>query len=588
MNIELPNNFVRFAWYFLKPYKLHALIFLSLSVCMGLWELINNYLMKYMIDALASGDVDNIASIILWPAIIFVVNFELYNFCFRGTWYLNYKYEPVIRNRIISETFEYVLQASYQFFQTNLSGKISSQIYILANNIEYIFHALSKHITRGVVVLLLAFISMYNVNPAFFWVLIIWFAAFCYFSVKISKRFVDLSQSHATAEAVVSGKLVDSIMNASNIRIFDQRTYEVSSLNKNLLLTKEAFQVRELFALRMHFFQGTSISVMIGFMLYFLIQLRIAREVSVGDFALILGLSIEVVYVTWITLERIDELSKAIGMCKQSINDLFKPLEIKDKKNALNLVVDRGEIVFDKVSFHYSEAKPLFQDMSLTIKAGQKIGLVGYSGGGKSTFVNLILRLYDISDGRIMIDGQDIRDVTLNSLHNNIAMVPQDPSLFHRSIIDNIRYGRIDATDNEIIDAAKKAHAHEFITQLPHGYRSLAGERGVKLSGGQRQRVSIARALLKNARIFMLDEATSQLDPLVESEIQKDLLQFMEGKTTLVIAHRLSTLLNMDRILVFDEGKIIQDGSHEELLALHGLYRKLWDMQIGGFLPAEN
>ncbi len=206
------------------------------------------------------------------------------------------------------------------------------------------------------------------------------------------------------------------------------------------------------------------------------------------------------------------------------------------------------------------------------------------SGGGKSTFVNLILRLYDVTDGAIFIDGNNIRDITLNSLHKSIAMIPQDPSLFCRSLMENIRYGCIDASDMEVIQAAKLAHAHDFIIKLPQSYDSLVGERGVKLSGGQRQRIAIARAILKNAPILILDEATSQLDSVTESLIQDSLYNLMQNKTTIVIAHRLSTLLHMDRILVFDHGRIVEDGSHEELLLKNGLYKSLWDAQVGGFL----
>ncbi|WP_291398139.1 ATP-binding cassette domain-containing protein [Acinetobacter sp.] len=234
-----------------------------------------------------------------------------------------------------------------------------------------------------------------------------------------------------------------------------------------------------------------------------------------------------------------------------------------------------------------TRVQSLFFKINLSNTAGQKVGLVGYSGGGKSTFVNLILRLYDVTDGAILIDGQDIRDVTQDSLRENIAMIPQDPSLFHRSLMENIRYGRADSTDEEVIEAAKKAHAHEFISALPQGYDSLVGERGVKLSGGQRQRIAIARAILKNAPILILDEATSQLDSVTESLIQESLWELMQNKTTIVIAHRLSTLLHMDRILVFDKGKIVEDGTHSELLAKAGLYKTLWDAQVGGFLGDE-
>jgi ATP-binding cassette subfamily B protein len=256
-----------------------------------------------------------------------------------------------------------------------------------------------------------------------------------------------------------------------------------------------------------------------------------------------------------------------------------------DKPKATALNCTHGKITFDQVKFHYKGTEKLFQNKSIEIQAGQKVGLVGYSGGGKSTFVNLILRLYEVIDGAILIDGQDIRDVTQDSLRENIAMIPQDPSLFHRSLMENIRYGRVDSTDQEVIEAAKKAHAHEFIEKLKQGYDSLVGERGVKLSGGQRQRIAIARAILKNAPILILDEATSQLDSVTESLIQESLWELIQNKTTIVIAHRLSTLLHMDRILVFDKGKIVEDGTHGELLAKGGLYKNLWDAQVGGFFP---
>jgi ATP-binding cassette subfamily B protein len=263
------------------------------------------------------------------------------------------------------------------------------------------------------------------------------------------------------------------------------------------------------------------------------------------------------------------------------------PIEIQDMPGAKDLVVRKGEIVFSQVHFRYKNAEPLFENKSVTIEPGQKVGLVGYSGGGKTTFVNLILRLYDVTGGHILIDGQDIKEVTMDSLRTNIGMIPQEPTLFHRSLMENIRYGYLDATDEEVIAASKQAHAHEFIEKLPKGYHSLVGERGVKLSGGQRQRIAIARAILKDAPILLLDEATSQLDSITEKYIQNALWQLMKEKTTIVIAHRLSTLLNMDRILVFDNGKIIEDGNHQELLAKGGHYKALWDAQVGGFLPDQ-
>lgn len=356
-------------------------------------------------------------------------------------------------------------------------------------------------------------------------------------------------------------------------------------MNRFFHLVQQAFQRKELFIVLLCCVQGGMIAVMTGVSAFTLIHLYSKGLVSIGDFALILGLSMEVGHMMWYTMYQVDQFNQALGKARQSLNALMIPHDIKDKNKASELAVSRGYIEFSKVKFHYHGTYSLFQNKSVTIEAGQKVGLVGYSGSGKSTFVNLILRLYDVVEGQILIDGQDISEVTQESLRRAIAMIPQDPTLFHRSLMDNIRYGKLGTCDEEIISASQKAHAHEFISLLSGGYETLVGERGVKLSGGQRQRIAIARAILKNAPILILDEATSQLDSITEANIQESLWELMQRKTTLVIAHRLSTLLHMDRILVFDKGHIIEDGSHSELLMLGGLYKTLWDAQVGGFLP---
>lgn len=321
---------------------------------------------------------------------------------------------------------------------------------------------------------------------------------------------------------------------------------------------------------------------------YFLVSLYGNGLITAGDFILILGLFMETGHIMWFTMSQVGEWNEVVGKGKQSLLTLMLPLDIQDKPAAADLHCARGHIAFNNVTFRYKgsshESPRALEATFVEINAGQKVGLVGYSGSGKSTFVNLILRLYDVTEGTILIDGQNIRDVTQHSLRENIAMIPQDPSLFHRSLMENIRYGRIDATDQDVIEAAKGANAHDFIERLPQGYDALVGERGVKLSGGQRQRIAIARAILKNAPILVLDEATSQLDSVTENLIQQSLWQLMLGKTTIIIAHRLSTLLHMDRVLVFDKGKIVEDGIHSELLIKSGLYKQLWEAQVGGFL----
>jgi ATP-binding cassette subfamily B protein len=437
---------------------------------------------------------------------------------------------------------------------------------------------------RGGSLLLAAFAASYYVNSIFSLILIAWFIIFATISISMSKKIVNLADKLAEEETVVVGELVDSLSNHSNVRIFGRKIYENLRMMPFFDGQRKAYYSLNIYSIMLYCIQGGLIAIMMGFTVFALVKLYGKGLVTIGDFALILGLSMETGHMTWFLMSEVDHFNKAAGKCKQSLISLIVPLEIQDKADTTALNCTHGQITFDNVKFHYKGTEPLFQNKSIEIKAGQKVGLVGYSGGGKSTFVNLILRLYDVTDGAILIDGQDIRDVTQDSLRENIAMIPQDPSLFHRSLMENIRYGRSDASDEEVIETARKAHAHEFISTLPQCYDSLVGERGVKLSGGQRQRIAIARAILKNAPILILDEATSQLDSVTESLIQESLWELMQNKTTIVIAHRLSTLLHMDRILVFDKGKIVEDGTHSELLAKAGLYKSLWDAQVGGFL----
>ncbi|MDW9178604.1 ABC transporter ATP-binding protein [Legionella pneumophila] len=585
MTNRLPNHLGFFIWHFLKPYKGIVILFIVLALLAGFWGPFNSLLIKSFINTLATKTSADMSSLYTIAGLL-VLNFIIFdNVTWRTLGYLNYKYQASIKNQIIRQTLEYVLGASTQFFQDNLSGRIADQISTLAENIEIILHRVSVDFLRGASLLVVSFITAYLVNPLFFCILFFWFIAFATFSIWMSARLVQLSDSYASAESQLSGQLVDSLSNQSNIRIFSRKGYEVECMNTFFSQVQQAFKTKEWFIVWLCAAQGGMIALMMGFASFTLIHLYGKGMVSIGDFALILGISMELGHMMWYTMYQVDQFNQALGKARQSLNALIVPHDVQDKRNATELVVTQGKIEFSKVKFHYHGNYSLFQNKSVTIESGQKVGLVGYSGSGKSTFVNLILRLYEVVDGQILIDDQNLSDVTQESLRQAISMIPQDPSLFHRSLMDNIRYGRTEARDEEVISASKKAHAHEFISLLPEGYESLVGERGVKLSGGQRQRIAIARAILKNAPILMLDEATSQLDSITESHIQESLWELMQGKTTLVVAHRLSTLLHMDRILVFDKGHIVEDGTHMELLSCGGLYKTLWDAQVGGFLP---
>lgn len=579
-NTQPPKTLPAFIWDYTKPFKWWFLLFTFCALAAGLWAGFNAILIKNLINDL-SGQGDYAVII----AMLIMLNLFMHELYWRIMQYINYRFQLVIQNNIISDTFKYINAQSSQFFQDYLSTRVARQVMVLADNIAPLVHEHSRHIVRGIALLCIALTAMYNVHFGFFLGLLSLVIVFSVVGFTYSRKLIVLSENQANAESIVYGQVGDSLANASNVRLFSKRSYEINRLTEYLEAVKIAYQKKEWFSICLHTFLGTSMAVMLGFMAFLLIYLKKKNAITIGDVALILNLSLEVAWMLWYTLEQIDSANKAIGKCTQAMDFLFKPISIVDAKNASMLSVPKGQIQFQDVHFHYTGAEPLFQNKSVLVERGQKVGLVGYSGGGKTTFVNLILRLYDVTGGRILIDDQDIRDVTQDSLRSQIAMIPQDPSLFHRSLMDNIRYGRTDALDTEVIAAAKKAHAHEFIEKLPGGYDSLVGERGVKLSGGQRQRIAIARAILKNAPILILDEATSQLDSVTESFIQDSLWELMQGKTTLVIAHRLSTLLHMDRILVFDQGKIVEDGTHTQLLATDGLYKTLWDAQVGGFLP---
>ena len=317
------------------------------------------------------------------------------------------------------------------------------------------------------------------------------------------------------------------------------------------------------------------------------------RLIGAGDFVMITALTSSLLQTAYNLGQRIPEFYDQLGSARESIETLIVPATIVDRPGAPELTVTRGTIHFERVAFAYDapskdkagHARNVVKDFELTIPAGQRVGLVGPSGAGKTTLMGLLLRMHDVVEGAIRIDDQDIREVTQESLRRSIALIPQDTTLFHRSLLENIRYGRPGATDDEVELAARRAHAHEFIVELDHGYNTLVGERGIKLSGGQRQRIAIARAILKDAPILLLDEATSALDSHSEHIIQAAMREAMAGKTVIAIAHRLSTVMDMDRLIVLDRGSIVADGSHTDLLRQGGLYAELWRRQSGGFNP---
>ncbi|MDP4156896.1 MAG: ABC transporter ATP-binding protein, partial [Bacillota bacterium] len=505
--------------------------------------------------------------------------FRLYGY------FVEYRMIPELRKRISTHCLEHLLKLSHQFYQNNFAGSLGSKVSELVMAIPDILQIFMDRFLSHSLALLIAAFTLWQVNAWFSLILLAWSLIFLTVSILSSRHLTRLAAEWSFKGHLVTGRIVDTLSNMLTVRLFARGKDEDAWLTATIDDAKSAERALEWSYFKIWLLYGYGFVVAQCLNFYFLLQGRAEGWITIGDFALVLGLNISVMDFLWQLAREFSKFSKLQGRIRQDLADIMVTPEIQDSPRAKELLLTRGEIVFEDVRFQYLGTTPLFQKKSVTIVPGQKVGLVGYSGSGKSTFVNLILRLYDVTSGCILIDGQDIRDVTQDSLHAAIGMIPQDPSLFHRSLMDNIWYGRPNATPEEVIEAARRAHANEFIANLPQGYEALVGERGVKLSGGQRQRIAIARAMLKNAPILILDEATSQLDSVTESFIQESLWELMQGKTTIIIAHRLSTLLHMDRILVFDKGKIVEDGTHQQLLSKGGLYKTLWDAQVGGFLP---
>jgi ATP-binding cassette, subfamily B, bacterial len=547
---------------------------------------IRPYLMKIILDRVTETPPETIFEALLVPAgAFFFMSFAMSTVFRMYGYFVEIKMVPRLRQRIANTNFGKMINQSHSFYQNAFSGGIANKVNDLTYSIPEIIHVVIDSFLAHFLGLTIAIFTLWQVNKIFAISMIIWTSLFVGISYAFSDRLTRLSDNWSEIGSTITGKMVDVLSNILSVRLFARNKVERAKLDEVFESAVKAEQKLQWTYFWIFIVYGYSFVIYLGLTLYFLIKGRQLGIISVGDFALVLGINIAVVDFLWELTRDFSHYSQMMGKATQALRTMSLPIEIVDKGDANELVVSRGEIRFDRVKFHYKGAVPLFENKSITIKSGQKVGLVGYSGSGKTTFVNIILRLYDVSAGHVYIDDQDIQDVTQNSLRQAIGTIPQDPSLFNRTLMDNIRYGREDATDKEVIEAAKKAHAHEFIEALPLKYESFVGERGVKLSGGQRQRISVARAILKNAPILILDEATSQLDTITERLIQDSLWDLMQGKTTLVVAHRLSTLLHMDRILVFDKGKIVGDGTHAELLTQGGLYATLWDAQVGGFLP---
>jgi ATP-binding cassette subfamily B protein/ATP-binding cassette subfamily B multidrug efflux pump len=483
----------------------------------------------------------------------------------------------------------YLLNQSYGFFQNEFSGRIATKVMQTALAVRDTVMKLLDVMMWVVIYLMTALILVASADLRLCGPLIIWL----FFYILVQRYFVPkmkrIAMVQADARSLMMGRIVDSYTNIVTLKLFSHNNRESEYVRDgmNEFLNTVHPQMRLVTKLNISLW---TLNMSLVFSTAALgLYLWTNGDITPGAIAIVMSLAIRLTGMSHWILWEISSLFENIGTVQDGINTLSVPSIVNDKNDADTLIVSKGDIEFDQVSFKYNPDEPVFENLQLSILAGEKIGVVGRSGAGKSSLVSLLLRFYDIQSGQITIDQQNINNFRQESLRANIAVVTQDTSLLHRSVRENIMFGRPEATEDEMIMAATKAEAHDFVLNLRdsvgrRGYDAHVGERGVTLSGGQRQRIAIARVLLKDAPILILDEATSALDSEVEASIQQSLYQLMKGKTVIAIAHRLSTIAAMDRLIVFDQGAIIEEGTHQELLKRNGIYTKLWNHQSGGFL----
>jgi ATP-binding cassette, subfamily B, multidrug efflux pump len=492
----------------------------------------------------------------------------------------------------------YMLRQSMDFFHNEFAGRVSTKVMQAALGVRDVVMKLSQ---------VIAWVAMFFVSALASFVandwrlaipLLVWLGLYGLTMRYFVPRMGKLSEKQADTRSIVTGRIVDTYTNMPTVKLFAHAAREDDYAKESMGWMLDAVHKSMRVATQMNVVLNVINAMLLTSTAAMAVYLWQANAITVGAIAFSVGLVYRMLGMAHWMLWEIASLFEDFGVVKDGVDTIARDHSVQDSPNAKKLAVSNGKIEFETLHFNYGKPvennREIISGLNLTIQPGEKVGLVGRSGAGKSTIANLLLRFYDVGSGTIQIDNQNIAAVTQESLRAAIGVVTQDTSLLHRSVRDNIRYGRPDSTEAEIIEAAKKAHADEFIAHLvdPNGRRGLeahVGERGVKLSGGQRQRVAIARVLLKNAPILILDEATSALDSEVEAAIQENLNTLMQGKTVIAVAHRLSTIAAMDRLVVMDKGKIIEEGTHAQLLKKkHGVYASLWARQSGGFLIPED
>ncbi len=504
--------------------------------------------------------------------------------CWRCGGYNNDFFQSAVKKNIGDDCYYRLHKHSISFFSNNFIGSLVTKTKRLIGSFDRVLNILFWDILPTLVVFVASTFILFRINTLFGTLLLTWSVIFIAISLKLCLWKMKFDLDAANKSSVLTGNYADGLSNFFPVKIFAHQKYEQKRFENSSETLRKADKKAWNYSNHIEIFNAFAMIILeIGF-LYLCIKFWQKDLLTIGEIVLIESLLLSLTRKLWNLGNNIKDIITSLADANEMTQLLNTPFEIKDSQNPETSRISKGHIQIEDLIFKYEDNDPVFQDFNLDIKPGEKVGLVGESGSGKSTLTKILFRFNDINQGRVSIDGQDITKLKQEDLRKNLSFVPQEPILFHRSLEENIRYGDLDATKEEVIEAARKAHAHDFIIKTSEGYDTLVGERGIKLSGGEKQRIAIARAMLKKAPILILDEATSALDSIAETHIQEALETLMKDCTTIVIAHRLSTLRKMDRIIVLDQGQIIEQGSHKELVKHDGKYNELWSHQVGGFI----
>lgn len=577
-------------WHHSKPYKKQlGIIYSTMVIAQIIEDFLQPLIVSFVLTRLSQGTLNELSghTLVLIIAGIIVSEFSAHlmwnKIIIRRFWALQDK----IMTELYMLAFNHLQTMSMYFFNNRFAGSLVNQVNKFVGSFERLTDALTWNVFKLIVSVIATTIILLQTAPFVSLAILIISAIYIPIVWRYRKQQLPYNRAWAAAETERTGQLADAVSNIHAVHSFAGESIEQKRMQKKVSIVHQRSLDTMEINMRQELVTGglqRSINVVV---IILSILLAMQGKVEVGVIYLSLTFTMAIMRRLWDLNNTFRTFTRVFGDANDMAEILEIEAEIQNKVDAQELHASKGLIEFRQVDFGYSDTKSnerLFRNLDLILQPGEKIGLVGHSGGGKTTITKLLQRFMDINGGQILIDEQNIADVTQQSLRRAIASVPQEPLLFHRTIAENISYGRPSSTPEEIEKVAKMAHAHEFIKDLPHGYETLVGERGVKLSGGQRQRVAIARAMLKDAPILVLDEATSALDSESEVLIQDALWKLMEGRTAVVIAHRLSTIQKMDRIIVLDKGTIVEEGSHQNLLAKNGVYAKLWAHQSGGFI----